>query len=403
MDIEQFFAASAPEPAPAWAGFPRYNFTGGHNAPEAIPLEALASAASSAILAEGRDLATYNMASGPLGHRGLREFIAGKLSTQRGIGGTADDVLVTTGSLQGLDLLNALLLDPGDVVLMEELTYAGAITKVRKCGADVVGLKLDDGGVVADDLRARIDEVQGSGRRLKYVYVMPTIQNPTASVMTPERRAEILAICRDKGVPVMEDECYADLVWEGEWPVSLRGMEGGGEVIHVGSFSKSLAPALRLGYISAPRNVLSRLVALKGDGGTPALSQMVVAAMADGFDGHVRSLKERLAKKPDLLRQTLMEEFGTDAELTPGKGGIFQWVRLPETVDTSRLAEAAARSGIAFNAGAEWAVDPDSARNGLRLCFAHAGETEIREGVGELARICHELFGVPTHGSNRKR
>ncbi|MEZ5824549.1 MAG: PLP-dependent aminotransferase family protein [Geminicoccaceae bacterium] len=403
MRMEDFFAAGTPQPAAAWSGFPRYNFTGGHNAAEMVPVEALAQAASRAILEEGHKLATYNLDSGPLGHAGLRQFIAGKLESQRGIAGTAEDVLVTTGSLQALDLVNALFLDPGDVVLMEELTYAGAMSRVRQCGADVAGITLDEDGARPDDLAARIGGIRAAGKRLKYVYLMPTIQNPTGSVMPPGRRREILDICGRAGVPVVEDECYADLVWQGDWPASLRGIECSDRVVHVGSFSKSLAPALRLGYVSASPAVLSRLVALKGDGGTPALPQMVVAAMSASFDDHVVQLRSRLAYKLDLLRETLAAEFGTDAELTPGKGGIFQWVRLPGSVDTSLLALEASKAGIAFNPGAEWSVDPASGRHGLRLCFAHASEQEIREGVAGLAEICHRLFGVPRHGSNRKR
>ncbi|MCB1970838.1 MAG: PLP-dependent aminotransferase family protein [Geminicoccaceae bacterium] len=403
MDFESFFAAGTPAAAPRWSGFPRYNFTGGHNAAEAVPVEWLAQAAADSIREEGHKLATYNMDTGPLGHRGLRDFVAGKLRHQRGIAATADDVLVTTGSLQGLDLVNALLLDPGDVVIMEEFSYSGAINKVRKCGGEVVGVPLDGDGVPPEALAEAIDRIRADGKRLKYVYLMPTIQNPTGSVMPEQRRSEIISICNKAGALLVEDECYADLVWEGEWPTSLRGMPGGENVIHIGSFSKSIAPALRLGYINAPQAVLSRLVALKGDGGTPALSQMVVARMADRFDDHVRALKQRLSAKLALMRETVAREFGTAAETADPKGGIFLWLQLPPEVDTSQLAMAAAAAGVAINPGAEWSVDPQSGIHSLRLCFAHAGEDEIREGVTELARICHRDFGIPRHGANRTR
>ena len=401
--LEAALAHDAPVPAAIFTGYPRFNFTGGHNLPEAIPTEAIADAAARAIRREGHKLATYNLDSGPLGHAGLRGFIAEKLDRQRGIAGTANDVLVTTGSLQALDLVFDLLLDPGDAVIMEQLTYAGTITRVRARGGVPVGVPLDGDGMRLDALEQRITGERAAGRKVKLIYTMPTIQNPTGSVTDVEHRRALLALAQRLDVVVVEDECYADLVWEGDWPPALRGLPGGEEVIHIGSFSKPIAPALRLGYVSAPMPILQRLVALKSDGGTPALSQMVVAELAPLFDEHVRRLKVALARKLEVLKETLAREFGTAAEITEPKGGIFLWVTLPEAVDTSRLAGPAAAAGIAFNPGAQWTTDADAARHSLRLCYAHPSEAAIREGVAELARICHLETGIPVRGANLQR
>ena len=401
--IEACLSRRAPAPAPVFGGPPRFNFTGGHNLPEMVPVDALAEAAARAIRREGRHLATYNLDSGPLGHARLREFVARKLRLQRGIEGAAEDVLITTGSLQGLDLVCDLLLDPGDVVIMEQLTYAGTIKRVKARGAEVAGVAMDEEGLQPDALEKLVDEQRAAGRRVKALYTIPTIQNPTGAVMSAQRRMELLSLCDRLELPIIEDECYADLLWEGSWPAALRGMPGGDQVIHIGSFSKSIAPALRLGYISAPNDALWRLVALKNDGGTPAIEQMTIAELSDRFDDHVRELKVALQRKLELLEDALAREFGTAVETSRPKGGIFLWLTLPGEVDTTRLAQAAATAGVAFNPGAEWATDPALGRHCLRLCFAHPSEETIRDGVAELARICHAEFGVPARGANIER
>lgn len=404
IDFSGLFARDLPQAAGRPGGLPRWNFVGGNNDPTLVPVEALAEAAARTLRAEGARLAIYNMGMGPMGHPGLRAFVAGKLAGQRGIAGGPEDVLITSGSLQGLDLVNEMLVEPGDTVLMEERTYGGAITRVRRCGAEVVGMPVDGDGIRTDRLAGILSALRERGVRPKYIYTIPTIQNPTGSVMPVERRRELLRLSALHGVPVFEDECYADLLWEGSWPHALRGMEGGGQVIHIGSFSKSLAPALRLGYVSAPWEVTSRLLALKDDGGTPAIEQMVVADyFGRHFDEHVKRLKSGLRRKLDVLVSAIEEEFGTAAELFVPKGGIFLWLSLPDQVDTSRLAEAALAEGIAINPGAQWSTDPEAARHSLRLCFALPPEEDLREGVARLATVCHREFGVPAHGGNKAR
>lgn len=401
IDFAQFFAKDTPAPAPVWNGFPKFNMVGGHNDPEMVPVEQLVESAQRVLRAEGPNLATYNMDHGALGHLGLRGFLAKRLKDYRGIDVGPGQVLITSGSLQGLDLVNELLLNPGDVVVMEQLTYSGAISRVKRKGAEVVGVALDDDGMRADLLDAALAKIKAQGKTAKYVYLIPTIQNPTGSVMPAARRAEIIAACAKHGVPVVEDECYADLLFEGEWPHAIRAMPGGEQVIHIGSFSKSISPALRLGYITAQPEVLQRMVALKNDGGTPSIPQMIVADFcAHHFESHVAAMKARLHTKLKVLKEVLEEEFGTDAELTVPKGGIFFWLKLPENVDTTALLAAAQKEGLSFNAGREWSTDPETAKNSLRLCFALPDEAGIRAGVQKLAEVCHRLTGIPARGGN---
>ena len=400
----ELFTAHLPPPAGRWNGFQRYYFIGGNNDPQAVPIDGLVASAERVLRREGHKLACYNMGEGSLGYPGLRAFVADKLSSMRGIQGTADDVLITSGSLQGLDLVNDVLLERGDTIIMEQLTYGGALPPLRRRGVEIVGVPLDDQGMRTDLLAATLEDLRAKGIRPKYIYTIPTVQNPTATVMSLERRHELLRLSEAFGVPIFEDECYADLLWEGEWPPALRGLPGGEQVIHIGSFSKSLAPALRLGYVSAPWEVLSQLVACKGDGGTPAIEQMIVADFfGQHFDDHVGRLKQRLKHKLGVLTGALEEQFGTAAEFATPGGGIFLWVTLPEQVDTQALAAPALEEGIIYNAGPEWTTDPEVARHSLRLCYAMPSEDEIREGVAKLAEVCHRETGVPERSANVPR
>jgi 2-aminoadipate transaminase len=267
-----------------------------------------------------------------------------------------------------------------------------------------VGVPLDAQGLRTDMLGAVLEDLRAKGIIPKYIYTIPTVQNPTGTVLTLDRRHELLRLSAAFGVPIFEDECYADLLWEGDWPPALRGLPGGEQVIHIGSFSKSLAPALRLGYVSAPWDVMSRLVACKGDGGTPAIEQMIMADyFGHRFDEHIGKLKARLKRKLEVLTGALEEQFGTAAEFAAPKGGIFLWVKLPEQVDTAALAGPALAEGIAYNPGPEWSTDPEAARHSLRLCFALPPEDRIREGVAKLAEVCHRETGVPVRSANRAR
>ncbi|WP_375460841.1 PLP-dependent aminotransferase family protein [uncultured Enterovirga sp.] len=397
------FRPNAPVPAPRFAGLPRLNFVYGHNDPEQVPAAELADCAAKVLAENGHLLGMYNLGQAPQGHDRLRQFVADKLGKRSGIRCASDDVLITSGSLQAMDLINALLVGPGDTVILEEFTYGGAITKVQKLGARVVGAPLDEGGIRMDRLRAILEELRSEGVRPRYIYTIPTVQNPTGSIMDLGRRHELLALSREFGVPIFEDECYADLVWSGERPPALYGLDPE-RVIHIGSFSKSLAPALRIGYVVAPWDVLGRLVASKTDAGSGALEQMVVAEyVTREFDRHVDALRAGLGAKLAVLVDAIEREFGTAAEIFHPKGGIFLWLKLPDGVDVRSFAQAALDQGLAFNPGPDWSCDPEAAKSHMRLCYALPSEGVIREGVAELARISFEHTGVPARSANRAR
>jgi 2-aminoadipate transaminase len=227
------------------------------------------------------------------------------------------------------------------------------------------------------------------------------VQNPTGTILPETRRTELLRLAGEYGVPVFEDDCYADLVWDGKRPPAIYAMAKNDGVIHIGSFSKSIAPALRVGFIVAPWEMLSRMLALKTDAGSGALEQMVLAEYcAPHFTSHVPELTRALRAKLNVLMEALNEHFGTSAEFEDTRGGIFLWVKLPDNVDTLKLYQAALSAGVSINPGPEWSTDKAYSKSRLRLCFASPSVQQIREGVAVLADVCRREFGVPIRSAN---
>src|SRR5437868_355109 len=393
--------AGLPAPATRWTGLAKYSFVGGNNDPDGVPVDGLVDAVTAVLKREGKALATYNLAHGPQGYGPLREFLVKKLKRDAGIACTADDLMIVSGSLQALDLVNTTLLARGDTVLIEKESYQGSINRLTRLGVNTIGVPLDDQGMRMDALAGALAELKGKGITPKYIYTIPTVQNPTGSILPEDRRTEMLRLSEQYGVPIFEDDCYADLIWDGKRPPAIYAMSKTSNVIHVGSFSKSIAPALRVGFIVAPWEMMSRMLALKTDAGSGALEQMVLAEYcAPHFTTHVPKLTAGLRAKLDTLIEALNEQFGIAAEFEEPAGGIFLWVKLPDNVDTLRLYQAALAAGVAINPGPEWSTNKAHANSRLRLCFASPSHEQIREGVAVLAEVCRQEFGVPARIAN---
>ena len=401
FDFSPLLSAGLPPPAVKWKGAPRYNFTGGNNDPDQVPVDRLIAAADAVLAREGRTLATYGLASGPQGYPPLREFLAGKLKDAAGISCTFDDILIVSGSLQALDLVNGVLLARGDTVIIEQESYQGALQRLARRGVNTVGIPLDGEGMRMDALAAALAGLKQRGIQPKYIYTIPTVHNPTGTILSEARRHALLRLAEDYGVPIFEDDCYADLIWDGQRPPALHAMAKTGNVVHIGSFSKSIAPALRVGYIVAGWELLSRMLAIKTDAGSGALEQMVLAEFcAPHFREHVPALTRALRAKLDTLMEALNAQFGTAAEYDDPKGGIFLWVKLPDQVDTTRLFAPALAAGVAINPGPDWSTDRAYSRSRMRLCFASSSHEDIRAGVALLADVCRREFGVPARIAN---
>ena len=260
FSYEGLFAAGAPETPPGTTRHAKYDFAVAYPDPDTLPLDGLAEAVRSVLAREGRDLAYY---TDPAGYPELRRLVAEKLNSDRNMKVDAAGLVLTGGSGEAISMVIQALTEPGDAVLTEEFLYLGTLRSLRRYQAHVVGVKCDHDGIIPEELDATIERLKAEGRRVKYLYTIPTFQNPLGWTMSLERRKKVLEITRQHGIPVFEDDCYIDLRFEGEDVDSFHSLDDTGQVIYVGSFSKTIAPGMRMGYMAAPPEVISRAWSFK--------------------------------------------------------------------------------------------------------------------------------------------
>ena len=388
IDYSTLFNKNLPTPSGKWQGHPKYNFIGGHSDPDLVPMNEFIESAANVFKGDPRNIAMYNFEGGPQGILSLRNFLVSKLSTERGIDITSEEILITSGSGQAIELINEILLDEGDTVIVESFTFSGALSYLRRRGVNFVGVDLDENGIRMDQLENILADLKVKGIRPKYIYTIPTLQNPTGTVMTMERRHRLLDLSEEYGVPIFEDECYADLIFEGEYEKAIKGLDDSNRVLHIGSFSKSLGPGLRLGYVVASWDVMSRLISRKTDAGTGVMDQMIVGDyFSKHYDEHIQDMRGALKRKCNVLSAALREHFGPLVDFDEPRGGMYLWVKLPPGIDSRDLVQTALEEGIAYNPGPDWSANPDAAANYIRLCFALPSENEIWEGIEKLAKV----------------
>lgn len=397
LDYSELYAKDLPPAAGPWEGVYPYNFTTGHGSPDLIPIDGFIESVTRALKREGRNLAVYYSNGGPMGNLALREFLVKKLRKYRGINVTVDEVMICSGSTQCILLINETLLEPGDTVITEMFTYAGALRNAQRRKANTIGIPLDDDGMRVDILESTLADLRSKGIRPKYIYTIPTCQNPTGTNLPMDRRREMLRISQEYGVPILEDECYADLIFDGEWEHAIRSLDDTNHVLHIGSFSKSLAPGVRLGYIVAPQDVMNQMLASKIDVGTNMVTPLMVADfLENNYEEHIETVRDMLHRKRDVLIASVREHFGPTIEFYEPRGGMLMWFKFPEGVDTSKPLQAAKKEGVIYNPGADWSADPKNhGSNYIRICYGLPSEDQIRGGIERLARVFHQEVGIP--------
>ena len=400
FNINSFLHSDALGPAIEWKGYPKFNFIGGHNDNESIPIISLKESIDKIILKEGKTLAKYGLESGPQGYLPLRQFISKQLKKSASINCSEKEVLVVSGSLQALDLVNQTFLRKGDTVIIEEENYGGTISRLRRIGVNMIGVPLEKDGMNIEVLEQTLESLKKKKIRPRFIYTIPTIQNPTGTIMSVNKRKALIKLSKKFEIPIFEDDCYADLIFDKERPPAIKSYDNDGYVIYCGSFSKSIAPALRVGYLTADWSILSRILPYKTDAGSGSLEQMALAEFCKiNFDSHIKILRNELKKKSDSICNALDKYFGSTADYNKPVGGIFVWINLPNNVDTSRLYELALKDGVAINPGNEWSIN-SSGDHKIRLCFGNPSIEEIDEGVKILAEICQKEFGIPLQIAN---
>jgi 2-aminoadipate transaminase len=363
---------------------PVISFAMGSPATEAIPVRQIADAAAIALApANGIPALDYAPTEGlPL----LRSALLGRLG-RSGAPVDPETLLITAGGMQGIDLVARLFLDPGDLVIAESPSYANGLATFHNHRARIVQVPLDRDGL---DLTATREAIAAAGTTPKLIYAIPTFQNPSGLTYSLERRRGLLELARELGALVLEDDPYGELSYEGTVPPSLLELDAGqGTVIGVRTFSKIIAPGLRVGWVIAPADTIRRMVDLRQSMDTCAnsLGQRIIGRMIEtgDLDAHVNRLRSIYPRRRDVMIGAMEESFGAAGDLTwtTPAGGMFVWVTLPEWLDGAEVLRVGLDNGVAVVPGN--AFDAVRCRSAIRLCFSAQGEDAIREGVRRLA------------------
>ena len=382
------------------------SFAGGLPAPEMFPIEKVKTAADTVLTEVGAQALQYSTTEG---YNPLRELLVRHMA-RYGIKVSIDNIVITSGSQQALDLIGKLLINPGDRILTENPSYLGALQAFTAYQAQYVTVPIDDDGLQVAHLEAALR----SGP--KFMYILPNFQNPTGVTLSLTRRYDLIALAEEYGIPIVEDDPYGQLRYEGEHLKPLvvldseyLGCEGDGgytgNVIYTSTFSKTLAPGLRLGWIVAPKDVVFKLVQMKQgtDLHTSSFDQMVAYEVArDGFlDKHIRTIRETYGHRRDVMLNAMEQYFPSEVRWTRPAGGLFLWVTTPESLNTVDLLKDAIAQKVAFVPG--YSFHPNGGgHNTMRLNFSNAKEEMIIEGIRRLSVALKQRLAQhsPLHAVN---
>lgn len=364
------------------------SFAGGLPAPDVFPIKEFKAACVKVLDEHGPQSLQYGTTDG---YVPLREMIA-RHTARYGIEVTTENILITSGSQQALDLLGKIFINPGDRILVESPTYVGALQAWNAYGAEFIPVPYDENGMVTDQLEEKL--------RIgpKFIYVLPNFQNPTGSTLSFERRLKLIELAERYGVPIIEDDPYGQLRYEGEHLPSLNVLDSqtraqdrcySGNVIYLSTFSKTLAPGIRLAWVIAPPEVIHKLVLAKQgtDLHTATFNQIVAYEVAHGgfLDRHVKHIRDVYRERRDVMLDTLQEHMPEGVKWTRPQGGLFLWVTVPEMIDTKELLAEAVKQKVAFVPGDSF-YPVNGKKNNMRLNFSNAKPEKINEGISQLGK-----------------
>lgn len=369
------------------------SLAGGSPYLQSLPLEKLAETAARIISEDGLTALQYG---GGQGTEELRIQICEVMAAEGILDALPENVVITAGSQSAQDVATKVFCNPGDVVLVEDPTYVGALNTFEAYQVDVEPIEMDDDGLVPDVLEARITELQAAGKSIKFLYTIPNFNNPSGITLAGERRQRIVDICRKANILVLEDNPYGLLRFEGPPLAPLRA-NNADDVIYMGSFSKIFAPGLRIGWALVPSH-LQRRYYLAAEAVTlcpPTLNQMLVSAYLQDYDwrGQIETYRGLYAERCQAMLSALESYMPEGLSWTRPEGGFFVWVTLPEGVDTYPLLQKAIDAGVVFIPGAAF-THSDEPSNKLRLAFSAVPPESITEGVRRLAPVLREAVAT---------
>ncbi|HEY7543809.1 MAG TPA: PLP-dependent aminotransferase family protein [Blastocatellia bacterium] len=355
------------------------SFAGGLPAPELFPVEALARAHADVFAREGAAAMQYSTTEG---WRPLREWIVARMNG-RGCNVTADRVIITSGSQQGIDLAARIFLDTGDTIIVENPSYVAALQVFKGYGAEMITVDCDDEGVRVDQVERAIRESNP-----KFIYVIPDFQNPTGTSLSLERRKRLVDIARRYQVPIVEDDPYGELRYRGERLPSLASLDEDGWVIHLSTFSKTISPGMRIGWVIASEEIIHALIIAKqaSDLHTSTIEQRAAARLLEDFDydSHLAHLCRVYGERCAAMLASLEAHFPREARWTRPDGGLFLWVELPEGVSGEELLADSLKEKVAFVPGTSFFAR-DARSNFIRLNFSNRQPDMIDEGIRRIS------------------
>jgi len=360
------------------------SFAGGMPETRSFPMEKVVAAAKNVMETDGSAALQY---IGSEGTPELRDVIV-RLMAQDSINIHPEDIIITGGGQQALDLLAKIFISSGDKILVEAPTYVGAIQAFNSYEADMISIPLDENGIQVDLLERELKELKAKGERPKFLYVVPDFHNPAGVTLSQDRREKLLALSKEYNLLVLEDNPYSRLRFEGEYIKPLRAQDP--SVIYISTFSKIFSPGVRLGWINAPRPILEKLNLGKqaADLCSSSFAQKIVAEYFkdDFWLNHVNYLAEVYRKRRDAMVAAMEEFFPEEVTWSLPHGGLFLWAQLPEYIDTAEMLAEAISEKVAYITGRAFFPDR-SGKNCMRLNFSYPNETEIHTGIKRLAKV----------------
>jgi 2-aminoadipate transaminase len=363
------------------------SFAGGLPAPELFPVEEMKKVSLKVLEESGEQALQYSPTEG---FTPLREKIAKRME-QVGVNTKAENILITSGSQQGLDFSGKIFLNPGDVVVVESPSYLGAINAFKAYECEFLEVPTDENGMIMEELEKALADTE----RVKMIYVIPDFQNPSGRTWSLDRRKKLLEIANKYNLPIIEDNPYGELRFEGERLPSIKSMDTDGRVVFLGTFSKTFCPGLRIGWVCADGEVLNKYILVKqgADLQSNSMSQRELNKFLEMYDldEHIEKIKKLYKKRRDLMIQTMEQHFPKEVKFTRPEGGLFTWAELPEHINTRELMKKALEKNVAFVPGGSFFPNGGH-ENTMRINYSNMPEDKIVKGIKILAEVIKEAL-----------
>lgn len=364
-------------------------FSAGSPSPLSFPVEEFASIAADIFKNDSTNALQYSITEG---YPKLRKQIADRLKEKFYVGADYDDIIITTGAQQAIDLTAKALCNEGDVVICENPSYVGSLNAFRAYNLKLVGVDMDDDGINVEKLEKALKE----NENVKLIYLIPTFQNPTGITMPLKKRKAILELAQKYNVYILEDDPYVELRFTGVPEPEIKSLDTDGRVIYCGSFSKILSAGMRLGYLCGHKKLIEKAIVLKQvcDTHTNILSQMMASRFMEEYnlDAHIKKIKDLYRSRCSLMLYCINQCFPDCVKHTIPEGGMFIWVTLPEGFDAAEFAQKALERKIAIVSGGTFLVDQTQKSNSFRLNFSTPSDEDIVEGIKRLGDMLKEEF-----------